>query len=241
MHGSVKYQFQCVWKTPSADEAFISGCPVASCRGWGCPLGPTWPWCRPSEPRLVELCCSRCSSSSSGPVRVRRWCCRCTWPSTRRRRARWQRGGTGLWQVRWCSGGGSRHLEVHKCNTVKANTHSVCRSVCLSAGLTHVSVSHHALGPASQVGPHVGHQLVELLHRKWHVVLVCVAVVRQRLGDAFSHRPQSLRDGKIHWTCQCKYLGALDNGTYFSQTAAVQQHKTFSRNILLANLYICFT
>lgn len=80
------------------------------------------------------------------------------------------------------------------------------RSVCLSVGLTHVSVSHHALGPASQVRPHVGHQLVELLHRKGHVVLVGVAVVRQRLRDAFAHRPQSLRDRKTHWNCQCKYF-----------------------------------
>lgn len=56
-----------------------------------------------------------------------------------------------------------------------------------------MSVSHHALGAALETLPHVRHQLVELLHRKGDVVLVSVAVVCQRLCDAFTQRPQRLK------------------------------------------------
>ncbi|TNN78737.1 hypothetical protein EYF80_010907 [Liparis tanakae] len=41
-----------------------------------------------------------------------------------------------------------------------------------SPGLTDVSVSHHTLGSAPQVLPHVRHQLVDPLHRKRDVVLI---------------------------------------------------------------------
>lgn len=59
--------------------------------------------------------------------------------------------------------------------------------------LTHMAVSHHALGDALETLPHDRHQLVQLLHGEGDVVLVSVALVRQRLCDALAQRPQSLK------------------------------------------------
>lgn len=80
LYGAVHYDL------PHSSELcwVISGYLVESCMGWGCPLDPAWPWCLPSELRPGWLCCSRCSSSSSGPGHAQRWCCRDSGPSIRR-------------------------------------------------------------------------------------------------------------------------------------------------------------
>lgn len=69
-----------------------------------------------------------------------------------------------------------------------------------------MSVSHNILGSVSKVLPHVGDQLIDLLHGERDVVLVGESIMGEGLGHPFPQRPESLNPSQSQRNHQCSWL-----------------------------------